>query len=312
LQKSDHPSALIITLVVIFGILSVSTSSIFIRFAQADSVNSMVIASARLTVASLILAPLALTRYWQELRQVSKKDLALGAFSGFFLALHFMSWITSLEFTTIISSVVLVTTTPLWVAILAPFLLKEKVNSGLVLGMALALVGGLLIALSDSCTWTGGFSCAPFSDILNGNSFIGNLLATLGAWMAAGYILIGRQLRSKLSLIPYIFIVYGFAAVFSMAFVIGMAYQITGFAPKTYLWLMLLGLVPQLFGHSSFNWALKYLNATMVSVLLFGEPIGSTILGILVYNEIPPLLSILGGVLILIGIFITTTSSGKK
>lgn len=312
MNRADRPSPLLITLVVLFGVLSVSTSSIFIRSAQSDSVNSMVIAAARLIVASLVLTPIALTKYQKELKQVSKKEFFLGAVSGFFLALHFMSWITSLEYTTIISSVVLVTTTPLWVAILAPFLLKEKVGPGLIIGLILALAGGLLIAVSDSCIWSNGFKCTAFSEILQGNSFLGNLLATLGAWMAAGYILIGRQLRAKLSLIPYIFIVYGFAAFFSLIVILALGYQIFGFNPSTYLWLILLGLVPQLFGHSSFNWALKFLNATMVSILLFGEPIGSTILGIIVYNEIPTLMAISGGILILIGIFITTLSKQKK
>lgn len=312
MTETKHPASIFIALVVLFGILSVSTSSIFIRFAQADSVNSFVIAGSRLLVASLVLTPIALTKHRLELRNISKKDLAYGAISGFFLAFHFFSWITSLEYATIVSSVVLVTTTPLWVAVLAPIFLREKINSTMGLGIIIALVGGVLIAMADGCVWAGGLVCEDLSTITQGGSFYGNFLATFGAWMAAGYILIGRRLRSKLSLIPYIFIVYGFAAIFSLIFILSAGYKITGFQHSTYGWLILLGLVPQLFGHSSFNWALRYLNATMVSVMLLGEPIGSTILGFIIFKEVPDALTLFGGGLILAGIFVTSAATGKK
>lgn len=312
MKETKQPAAIFIALVVLFGILSVSTSSIFIRFAQTDSVNSLVIATSRLLVATLVLTPFALINHREELGSISKKDLLFGAISGFFLSLHFFSWITSLEYTTIVSSVVLVTTTPLWVAILAPVFLREKINSAMTVGIAIALAGGVLIAMANGCVWSNGLVCEDISKIVKGGSFFGNFLATFGAWMAAGYILIGRRLRSKLSLIPYIFIVYGFAAAFSLIFILFAGYTVSGFQPSTYLWLILLGLVPQLFGHSSFNWALRYLNATMVSVMLLGEPIGSTILGFIIFKEVPDVLTLSGGALILAGIFVTSAATGKK
>lgn len=312
MQSKNHPSAITIAAVALFGIFSVSTSSIFIRFAQTDHVNSFVIAAARLVIASLVLTPMAIFRHRAELRGVSKSDLLFGALSGIFLALHFFSWITSLEYTTIVNSVVLVTTTPLWVALLAPLFLKEKFGKALLIGMLLALVGGVVIALGEPCEWQGGLHCDGIEKSMQGGSTIGNFLAVFGAWMAAGYILIGRRLRAKLSLIPYIFIVYGFAAVFSLLFILFAGYQIFGFSPSTYLWLALLGLVPQLFGHSSFNWALGFLNASLVSVMLLGEPIGSTILGFLVFSEVPKFATLIGGVLILGGIVISSLESGKN
>jgi drug/metabolite transporter (DMT)-like permease len=300
------PSQLLIASVVLFGILSVSTSSIFIRFSQNESVNSMVISTYRLVVASLILTPIVLIKYREELRSIKRKQLILGLISGVFLSLHFFSWITSLEFTSITSSVVLVTTTPLWVAILAPFLLKEKVNKLLLIGMVVSLVGGVIIGISDTCSWQNGLVCPDMNTFLKDNSLWGNFLALFGAWMAAGYIMIGRELRSNLSLIPYIFLVYGLAAIFSLGLILTMGLSIFGYTPITYVWLILLGVVPQLLGHSSFNWSLKYVKASLVSVMLLGEPIGSTILGFIIFHETPTLIKIVGGVLILAGIFITT------
>src|SRR5699024_3708780 len=106
------------------GILAVSTAAIFIRYAQAEA-PSLVIAAYRLSLAALLIAPFALSRRRAELAALGRRDLWLALLSGFFLALHFAPWITSLEYTTVASSVVLVTTTPLWVALLSPLTLKE-------------------------------------------------------------------------------------------------------------------------------------------------------------------------------------------
>ena len=131
----------------------------------------------------------------------------------FFLALHFATWITSLQYTSVASSVVLVTTTPLWVALFAPIFLRERVGPAAVTGMVLALVGGIVIGLSDACAWQAGrLTCPSLRTFFAGTTFLGDFLALFGAWMAAGYLLVGRKLREKLSLVPYIFVVYGMAA----------------------------------------------------------------------------------------------------
>ena len=135
----------------IIAIVAVSTSSIFIRFAQ-ESAPSLVIAALRLTFATLMLAPIVLTQHRQELRNLTRGDLSLGLVSGLFLAVHFGTWISSLEFTTVASSVVFVSTGPLWVALLSPFLLNEHLSQVAVLGLALAFIGGSLVGLADACT----------------------------------------------------------------------------------------------------------------------------------------------------------------
>ncbi|GAB4501643.1 MAG: DMT family transporter [Anaerolineales bacterium] len=280
--------------VLLGGILAVSTASIFIRFAQ-ENAPSLVIAALRLSFASLALAPLALTRHRAELAGLTRREVGLGLLSGVFLALHFASWISSLEFTSVASSVVLVTTTPLWVALAAPLVLKESISRGVWLGMTLALTGGILVALSQDSA--AGTASRPLW---------GNFLAVSGAWAAAGYLLIGRRLRERLSLIPYIFVVYGMAALTLLGFMFAAGQSPLGYPPATYLWLLALALIPQLLGHSTFNWALGHLPASFVSITLLGEPIGSIILAFLILKESPSGLELAGGACILLGIFLAS------
>jgi drug/metabolite transporter (DMT)-like permease len=292
------------------GILAVSTASIFIRYAQVQA-PSLVIAAFRLAIASVILAPIALTRNRDELKNLGNRDLLLGLLSGFFLALHFATWITSLEYTTVASSVVIVTTTPLWVALLSPLVLKENITRPVIIGMILALIGGSIVGLSDSCSWNNWLVCPPLSEFVRGQAFLGDFLALAGAWMAAGYLLIGRRLRAKISLIPYIFVVYGMAAIVLIVIMLLAGQSPFGYTPLIYIWMILLALIPQLLGHSTFNWALKYLPASFVSVTLLGEPIGSTILALVILKETPSALELFGGLLILAGIFVASRTKNQ-
>ncbi len=293
------------------AILAVSTASIFIRFAQREA-PSLVIAALRLTFASLMLSPLALTRGRAELRRLTRRELALGLLAGVFLAVHFATWISSLEYTSIASSVVLVSTGPLWVALLSPLFLREPLTRPVLFGMLLALAGGTIIGLSDSCTIQGGLTCPPLSEFVQGEAFWGNFLALAGAWAVAGYLMIGRSLRAKTSLVPYIFLVYSIAALVlsSMMFVAGQ--RPTGFTPLTYVWIALLALIPQLIGHSTYNWALRYLPAALVSITTLGEPIGSAILAYFILQEAPSSLTLLGGALILAGIYLASSTAKES
>jgi drug/metabolite transporter (DMT)-like permease len=309
---SSVPRRSTVILGLMAGISAASTAAIFIRFAQHEGVPSIVIAAARLTIASLILAPFALVRYFSDLRRLSRREWVLTLLSGFFLALHFATWITSLEYTTVASSVVLVSTTPLWVAILAPLVLRERLGPSAVAGLILAMTGGVIVGLSDSCVWQAhAISCPPLRTFFGGTAFLGDLLAFIGAWMAAGYMLVGRKLRSKMELIPYIFIVYGMAAVVLLGTMLGMRESPLELPPLAYLWFVLLALIPQLFGHSTFNWSLKYLPASFVSITLLGEPIGSTILAYLIFQETPGWVKIGGAVFILAGIWLAARIEKK-
>ncbi|MCS6993300.1 MAG: DMT family transporter [Anaerolineales bacterium] len=309
-MKTTHHNPALFYLAIAGGILAVSTAAIFIRYAQQE-VPSLVIAAVRLSLASLVLAPLALMRHRAELSALSRRETTLGLLSGFFLALHFATWISSLEFTSVASSVVLVSTTPLWVALLSPLVLRESIHRAAIVGLVLALLGGAVVGMSETCRFEYGLVCPPLGQFFQGQALWGNFLALCGAWMGAGYLLIGRRLRAKMSLISYIFLVYGMAALVLLVIMRAAGFSPFGYPPLNYLWMLLLALVPQLLGHSTFNWALRYLPASFVAVTLLGEPIGSTLLALLILGEVPSVLELVGGVLILTGIYLAARESGQ-
>jgi drug/metabolite transporter (DMT)-like permease len=299
----------LLPIAIVIAILAVSTASIFIRFAQMDGAPSLVIAALRLTFATMLLAPLALIRHRDEIKRLTQTEWLLAVSSGIFLAVHFATWITSLEFTSVASSVVFVSTGPLWVALLSPMLLKEDVSRTAIIGLGLALVGGTIIGLSDACVWDAGLACPALADVLQGPAMWGNFLALVGAWTVTGYLIIGRKLRAGMSLIPYIFLVYGIAAFVLIVIMVIAGDSPAGFAPQTYGWIFLLAAIPQLIGHSTYNWALKYLPAALVAVTTLGEPIGSAVLAYFILNETPALAVLVGGAFILTGIYLASRKS---
>jgi drug/metabolite transporter (DMT)-like permease len=136
----------------------------------------------------------------------------------------------------------------------------------------------------------------------------GNFLALVGAWTVSGYLIIGRKLRARrsVSLIPYIFLVYGMAAVALLVMMFAAGYSPLGYPAPVYGWIFLLAAFPQLIGHSTYNWALRYIPATLVALITLVEPIGSALLAYFVLRETPTPGVLLGGLLILIGIYLTS------
>ena len=302
---NDRPGRLVLPFAIAIAILAVSTASIFVRFAQLEA-PSIVIAALRLGFAVVAIAPFALIRYRSELRALTRHELLLGALSGGCLAIHFAAWITSLEYTSVVSSVVLVATGPLWVALFSPLFLREPLTRLVLTGMLLALLGGVIIALGDTCQFDRGLVCPSFSGFLRGDALLGNFLALVGAWAVAGYLMIGRKLRSGMSLVPYVFVVYGAAAAALFAAMFASGQSPAGFSGMTYVWIVLLALIPQLIGHSTFNWILRYLPVTLVAITTLGEPIGSAVLAYFILQELPASLTVFGGILILMGIYISS------
>ena len=298
---ADRREKIGLPLALVLAILAVSTASIFIRFAQQE-VPSLTIAALRLAIASLILAPFALGRYLKELRSLARREMLLACLSGIFLAVHFSTWISSLEYTSVASSVVFVSTGPLWVALFSPLFLKERVTIPVVLGLVFALIGGTIIGLADACHITNRITCPDFQEVLHGRSLLGNLLALIGAFGVAGYIMIGRNLRARMSLIPYIFLVYSISAVILVLIMLSAGQSPAGYSSTSYLWIFLLAVIPQLIGHTTYNWALRFLPALSVSITTLSEPIGSAILAFFFLQETPGPLTLIGGVLILSGI----------
>lgn len=282
----------------LIGLAAVCTAAIFIRLAQESGTSSLVVAAGRLTIASVVLLPWALRRHADEIRQMTRSEWTLAGLSGFVLGLHFAAWISSLEFTSVVNSVALVTTNPLWVALLAPIFLGESLRRQTLIGLGLAFCGGLLVALSDAA------GEAPTSD----QPMLGNFLAIVGAIAAAAYFIIGRRLRGQLSIMAYITVVYTVAAIvlLAAATATGDLFEIVDLPAEAFLWVALLGLIPQLVGHSSFNYALGFLPAGYVSLVVLGEPIGSGILALIFLAETPVPLQLMGAALILTGIYIAT------
>ncbi|MGC9399093.1 MAG: DMT family transporter [Anaerolineae bacterium] len=276
-------------LILVLGVLAVSTASTLIRLAQAD-IPSLAVAAWRLTFASVILAPVTLTTTRAELRGLSRREWLLALSGGVVLALHFAAWITSLAMTSVAASVVLVTTSPLFVGLIAHLFLHEPLSPRMWTGMALALIGSIVIGLDDVG--------------LGSHRLQGDLLALLGALAAAAYFLIGRRLRARLSLLAYVFPVYSVAALVLMGGALVSGVRLTGYAPPTWGWLLLLALIPQIVGHSSLNWALRHLSVTYVSLSVLAEPVGSTLLAWGVLGEAPTWAALLGGTLILLGLFL--------
>lgn len=285
------------------GLIAVSTASIFIRYALAAGAPALVVAAWRLTLASLVLLPLVLARRWSEVRALTPRQIGLALISGLFLALHFGTWITSLAYTPVANAAVLVSTSPLFVAVLAAVTLREKLTPALIAGLALALFGGAIVGVSDACQ---GWSCPALAEFLRGEAFLGNLLALAGAAAVAVYFTVGKALRASLSLLTYIFVTYSTAALALVTVVLAGGQPLLGYDRSVYLWLALLALIPQLVGHSAFNWALRYLPATYVSVTILGEPIGSTLLALWLLGERPSPLKVAGGILLLIGILVAS------
>jgi drug/metabolite transporter (DMT)-like permease len=289
-------------LILMLGVISTSSGAIFVRLTQEQEVDSLVIAAYRLSIAVLILLPIIIFRHRANLRCLPLAAYRSTALAGIFLAIHFGTWILSLKYTSIASSVVLVSTTPIWVNLYSGLIKKEHVSSRMIVGLVLALVGGMVVSSNEVCSMSAGrFLCSALSS-QGSNPLLGNLLALIGAFMAAGYLIVGRQVRSQIPITPYIFLVYGVGAFVLVCGCTLFGKPLLSVPTSSYLWLLCLAVIPQLIGHTSYNWALKQFPATYVSMILQAEPVGATILGVILFSEIPSLLTIAGGLMILIGI----------
>jgi len=274
------------------GIVAVSFASIFIRFAQAEGMPTLSIAAWRLIVASAVLLPYAGATRRDEIRSLSRQELGLLALSGLFLGLHFATWIASLGYTSVASSVVLVSMGPVFVGLGSWLFLRERPGPLMIAGIMLAAAGSVVIGWGD---------LGQGSDQLRGD-----LLALAGAVFVAGYLMIGRKVRGHRSLTAYIALVYGVAMLTLVVIVVAGRQPMFGFSPAAYGWALVLGLAPQLIGHSTLNWALRHLSATFVAIVTLAEPIGSGLLAYLILGEAVTLSTLAGGGVLLAGIYIAS------
>jgi len=276
--------------ILIIGLLGASVAAILIRYASADdggNAQALAISFWRCTLGALLLAPFA---RWKT-RGATPATAKLSAAAGFFLALHFATWITSVGLTSVASSVLLVSTTPVFTATLAWLLFKERLKPAGWAGIALTLGGIGLIGGGD----------------FGGTSGTGNLLALIGGATAGGYLMFGATARRTLGIVEYAVMTYATAALLLLPVCLVTGIDLWGYGAQT--WWAIGGLVvgSQLLGHTMINMALKHIDATTVAVTVMAEPIIATILAALLFAETPSLLIYPGGLLVLAGIYLVTT-----
>lgn len=269
------------------AMIAVSTAAILIRLSDS---HPLAIAAWRLLMAECLLLPFFIIEFRRERHTIGRKRFLLLGLIGLALAIHFGMWIWSFQFTKVSSSVILVTTHPLFVASISVWIFGEKLGWKAVLGMILALLGSVMIIVGDIS--------------ISRETLIGNLLALGGAVMAGLYILAGSRFRKRLSLSTYSFIVYLWAAVFLLLAISILGVELVVDAPREYLIFAGLAVGPMLLGHTVYNWALKYVSPTFVSVSLLGEPLGSTFLAWVILFEPPGPGAVIGGPVVLTGIYI--------
>lgn len=284
---SQAPSAPLLGGAVTIAVLAVSTAAVLIRLSDA---SSLVIAFYRLGIATALLAPVALLSADRrtELAELGRRDwLGLSAV-GVVLAVHFAAWIESLSWTTVAASVVLVTLHPVFVGIASDRLFGEGLGSLGWIGVVVAFGGGAVIAWGDFR--------------LGVDALIGDALALVGALAAAAYFLAGRGYRRRMSLLTYVVPVYAVCTVALLAMVLGAGDPLTGYPVREYAIFAALAVVPMILGHTILNYALKYLTAPVIATSILGEPVGSTLLALVILGEVPPWITVVGGVIVLAGI----------
>lgn len=276
------------------AILAISTSAILINWSRAPAV---VQAFYRVLFTTLLLAPLAVRRHAGTFRSLSARSYLWTAVPGVFLAIHFSLWFESLDWTSVAASVTLVQSQPLFVAAGAAFLLDERFGRRRLLGAVVALAGTVVLSLGDLL---GG-------SVLGARPLYGNTLALASAIALAAYVLAGRSFRQRLSVVPYVTVVYGACAVVLLAVAIASGLPLFSYPPRE--WLLFVGMAvgPGVFGHTLINWSLGHLESGVVSVTLLAEPVGSTILAYVLLSEVISPATAVGGAVVLTGIYVAAS-----
>ncbi len=264
---------------------------IFIRLAQQEHVPSLLIASFRLVAASLILAPFVLRRYHAHIRKLSRADWLHILVAGALLGALLVAASFSLEHTTVLIVAVLFATTPLWIALLELIFLKADFNQSTWLGLACALVGSIIIAVSGNS-----------ANGLGRNPVLGISLALAGALIASLYAIIGRKVRKRIPLLPYMWLIFIVGGALDSALLLATHTNVAGQTPTGYLWLALATLIPQIGSHVSYNYALRHLPATYCSIFGQLEVILSATIAFLIFGEIPGALQLPGTIAVIVGV----------
>lgn len=274
-------------LLVLLGVVGVSLSAPLIRISTAPS---MVLVFYRVLIASVLLIPYALIRNREEFRQMGRKTALLCLMSGLFLGLHFASYFQALHYTSIASAVALVDTEVFFVAFMMFFFFREIIPLRAWAGILLTFTGSMLIALSDA----GGGE----------HVLLGDLIALAGAACLAVYTILGKVCRKEISTTAYTTLVYSSAALTVLVILLCTGTPVLGYEPVNWLSALGMAVFCTLLGHSVFNWALKYESAAFLSTVKLLEPVFAAILGVLLFREIPSKQVMLGGFIVILGVYV--------
>ncbi|ETI65911.1 DMT family transporter [Neobacillus vireti] len=277
------------------GVISVSTSAIFVKLSSAPS---GVIAFYRLLFSVLLMLPIFLTKYVSEFRHITKKDWFFSAIAGVLLAFHFILWFESLNYTSVASSTVLVTLQPLFAFVGTYFFFKEKSSSMAIISGIIAIAGSVLISWGDFR--------------ISGNALIGDLLALIACALITAYLLFGQDVRKRLSLITYTFVVYFMSSITLLIYVLAAGQPLFPYPKQDWVCFILLALIPNLLGHTLFNWSIKWLSTSTISMAILFEPVGAAILAYYLLEENVVWTQVLGGLIVIGGILLFVMSERKK
>jgi drug/metabolite transporter (DMT)-like permease len=279
-KRTIHPY-----LPIAIGVIAVSMSAIFVKLANADA---GVIAFYRMLFSVLIMAPVFFWKYTTELKILTKRDWAFSIIAGIFLAFHFILWFESLNYTSVASSTVLVTLQPLFAFAGTYFFFKERLSVKTILSGLIAIGGCVLISWGD------------FQ--ISGSALYGDMLALAACGLVTAYLLFGQDVRKRLSLVTYTFVVYGVSMITLFFYIVAKGESFGPYPANEWLWFILLAIIPNLLGHTLFNWSLKYVSTNVISIAILFEPIGAAILAFYVFNEYLSATQIVGGFIVIAGI----------
>jgi len=279
---------------IIIGVISVSLSAIFVKLTTADA---GVIAFYRMLFSILIMSPVFLLKYTHELKMLNKRDWGFSVVAGIFLAFHFILWFESLNYTSVASSTVLVTLQPLFAFVGTYFFFKEPLSLKTILSGLIAVAGSVLISWGDFR--------------ISGSALYGDILALIACALITGYLLFGQDVRKRISLITYTFVVYSVSTVTLFLYVVLKGESFGPYPNSDWMWFILLAIIPNLLGHTLFNWSLKWVSTNVISIAILFEPVGAAILAYYILEESLIATQIIGGLIVLAGIVLFVIDDRK-
>ncbi|HJQ26047.1 MAG TPA: DMT family transporter [Blastocatellia bacterium] len=295
--RRPEPQTAAVFAAMFFAVFALASSSIFI--AKLAAVPALVIAFYRMAITTALLMPAAIALKRRELMSFTRRDLGLLVLGGACLAIHFGAWITSLKYIPIATSVVLVNSHPLFVVIASAIFLGERPGARSLAGTLLGLAGMLVIS------WN---ALVNTQQSESSHALTGDTLAVIGALAVVGYFIVGRKARARMSLLGYATPLYGVCSIFLLLMVFITRSRLAPYSGVEWLYFILLAVVPTILGHTVFNWALRHVRPSAISVAFLGEPVVAALLAFIVFDQRPPLATFIGGALILAGIYLTTSA----